>query len=80
MGGDVWMVDPAEYDKDMPRVQEHLEKFERAVANVRRTHTGHPLDEVRQALLKAFESEGLTVWSEVADDAARRIAEGIGEA
>ncbi len=73
------MTDPVEYDKDMPRVEEHLEKFQRAVADVRRTHTGHPLNEVRKALLEAFESEGLTVWSEVADDAARRIA-GAGEA
>ncbi|WP_374776443.1 hypothetical protein OG756_30455 [Streptomyces sp. NBC_01310] len=69
------MVDPAEYDKDIPRVQEHLYKFERAFAKVRGTHRGRLVDEVRQALLEEFESEGLTVWTEVADDAARRIAE-----
>lgn len=69
------MVDPAEYDKDIPRVQEHLRKFERAFGRVRRTHKGRPVDEIRQALLEEFEFEELTVWSEVADDAARRIAE-----
>lgn len=73
------MVDPAEYDKDMPRVQEHLKKFERAVANVRRTHSGRSVAEIRQALLEEFEVEGLTVWSEVADDAALQISGGIGE-
>lgn len=80
IGDDARMVDPAEYDRDMPLVQEHLEKFERAVANVRRSRDGHPLDKVRQALLKEFESEGLVVWKEVADDAARHIAGRIGEA
>lgn len=73
------MVDPAEYDKDMPRVRENLEKFERAVANVRRSHAGCPLDEVRQALFREFRSEGLVVWNEVADDAARHIAGKMGE-
>lgn len=69
------MIDPAEYDKDIPRVQEHLRKFERAFGRVRRTHKGRPVDEIRQALLEEFEFEELIVWSEVADDAARRIAE-----
>ncbi|WP_338898135.1 hypothetical protein WBG99_23085 [Streptomyces sp. TG1A-60] len=75
IGGDVRMVDPAEYDKDIPRVQEHLRKFERAFGKVRGTHKGRPVDKIRQALLEEFGSEGLIVWSEVADDAARRIAE-----
>lgn len=79
MIGDAQMVDPAEYDRGMPRVQEHLEKFERAVSNVGRTHSGYPVDEVRQALSEEFESEGLVVWSEVADAAARRIVGGISE-
>ncbi|WP_447007299.1 hypothetical protein ACRAKI_12885 [Saccharothrix isguenensis] len=71
------MVDPAEYGKDMPGVQDYLEKFERAVANVRRAHSGRPVDKIRRALLEEFESEGLVVWSEVADDAAVQISREI---
>ncbi|MFD8981174.1 hypothetical protein [Streptomyces sp. NPDC059564] len=77
IGGDVRVVDPAEYDKDIPSVQEHLKRFERAVANVRRTHGGRSMEEIRQALLEEFDSMGLVVWSEVADDTARRIADGL---
>ncbi|MEU7569695.1 hypothetical protein AB0A99_27545 [Streptomyces fradiae] len=69
------MVDPTEYDKDIPCVQEHLHKFQRAFGKVRATHRGRPVGEIRQALLKEFESEGLTVWSEVTVDAAHRIAQ-----
>lgn len=35
------------------------------------------MGEIRRALLEEFESEGLVVWSEVTDDAARVIARGI---
>lgn len=52
------MVDPADYDKDIPRIQEHLCKFERSFGKVRGTHMGRPVDEIRQALLEEFESEG----------------------
>ncbi|MFI9644992.1 hypothetical protein ACIHAA_01645 [Streptomyces sp. NPDC052040] len=69
------MVGPAEYDKDIPHMQEHLRKFERAFGKVRGTRKGRPVDEIRQALQEEFESEGLILWSEVADDAARRISE-----
>ncbi|MGK5731846.1 hypothetical protein [Streptomyces sp. URMC 124] len=75
IGGDVRMVDPAECHKAIPGVQENLRKFERAFGKVRMTHRGRPVGEIRQALLEEFESEGLTVWSEVTDDAAWRIAE-----
>lgn len=71
------VVDPAEYDKDIPSVQERLKQFERAVANVRRTHGGRSMEDIRQALMEEFDSMGLVVWSEVADDTARRIADGL---
>lgn len=35
------------------------------------------MEEIRQALLEEFDSMGLVVWSEVADDTARRIADGL---
>ncbi|MFJ3659643.1 hypothetical protein ACIPPM_04150 [Streptomyces sp. NPDC090119] len=74
------MVESAEYDEAAPRIREYLERFERAVAQVRLTHGDRPVDEVRLALAEAFASECLVVWSEVTDDAARRIAEaGSGE-
>jgi len=76
IGGDQEMADPSEYDESMPRVQEDLEAFERAIASVRRTHGGFAIEEVRQALLVALDAEGLTVWNEVVDDAARHIAGG----
>ncbi len=74
IGGDQEMADPSEYDESMPRVQGDLEGFERAIASVRRTHSGFAIEEVRQALLVALDAEGLTVWNEVVDDAARHIA------
>ena len=49
IGGDVRMVDPAEYDKDIPRVQEHLRKFERAFGKVRGTHKGRPVDALTES-------------------------------
>ncbi|MFI5793432.1 hypothetical protein [Streptomyces sp. NPDC051677] len=73
------MTDPSEYDKATPYIQEHLEKFERALEKVRRTHGGRPLEEVRQALLEAFDSEGLAVWNEVVDYAAHRVASDEGQ-
>ncbi len=68
------MADPSEYEKDMPLVREHMRKFERAVANVRRSHTGRPLSEVRQVLLEEFKRESMVVSKEAAEMTARRIA------
>lgn len=68
------MADPGGYDADMPIVEQHLEKYQRALASVRRTHRGRPVTEVREALAEAFEAEGIQVWDEVADDAARLIS------
>lgn len=70
------MAESGEYDEAMPRVQEHLEKYERALAEVRRTHRGRSVEEVREALSRAFEVEGIDVWTEVVNDAARLISGG----
>ncbi|MGI5215413.1 hypothetical protein [Plantactinospora sp. CA-290183] len=74
MAQDNAMAEPTGYEQDMPVVQAHVEKFERAWAKVRSTHRGRSVDEVRAALAEAFNAEGLTVWKEVADAAARTIA------
>ncbi len=66
------------YDEAVPQVREYLEKYQRALEVVRETHRGRPIGEVRQALSEAFEAEGLEVWNEVAEDAARRISESPG--
>ncbi|NGY59102.1 hypothetical protein G7043_09205 [Lentzea sp. NEAU-D13] len=58
----------------MPIVERHLEKYQRALASVRRTHRGRPVAEVRETLAVAFEAEGIQVWDEVVDDAARLIS------
>ncbi|MER6315626.1 hypothetical protein ABT237_17870 [Streptomyces sp. NPDC001581] len=58
----------------MPQVQRYLEKYQRALEVVRTAHRGQPIEEVRSALAEAFEAEGLEVWSEVAEDAARLIS------
>ncbi len=68
------MADPNAYDEAMPHIQEHLEKYQRALSSVRLTYHGRPVEEVREALTAAFEAEGLNIWTEVADDAARLIA------
>ncbi|GAB3676283.1 hypothetical protein GCM10027589_46410 [Actinocorallia lasiicapitis] len=62
------------YDESMPQVEEHVEKYQRALARVRATHRGRPVEDVRDALSAAFREEGVDVWAEVADDAARLIA------
>ena len=58
----------------MPKVREHVERYQRALAGVRMTHRGRPVDEVREALSEAFEAEGITIWEEVAEAAARLIS------
>lgn len=68
------MTETGGYDEAMPLVQERLEKHQRALAAVRRTYRGRPVEEVRDALLKAFEAEDVDVWAEVVDDAARLIS------
>ncbi|KOU67304.1 hypothetical protein ADK57_17165 [Streptomyces sp. MMG1533] len=68
------MADPRDYDAAIPHVQEHLDRYLRVFTEVRRTHAGRPPEEVRQALVGRFGDEGLTVWNEVVEDAARRIA------
>ncbi|MGI5524760.1 hypothetical protein ACQEUX_28030 [Micromonospora sp. CA-259024] len=68
------MSEPSEYDQSMPAVQANLAKFERAWARVRVTHGGRPVEEVRVALAQAFNEEGVEVWSDVADEAARTIS------
>lgn len=70
------MIRSENYAEDMPIVHERLLKYERALASVRQTHRGCSEVDVRAALDVAFEEEGVEVWSEVADDAARTIAGG----
>ncbi|MBQ0897736.1 hypothetical protein KBX37_32595 [Micromonospora sp. U56] len=65
--------EPAGYEQAMPDIQARVKKYEAALAKARLTHGGS-MEEVREALAEAFEAEGLTVWKEVADDAARLIA------
>lgn len=64
-----------EYDDALPQVRDQLERYQRALERVRASHRGKPLDEVREALAEAFEAEGIKVWTEVAEDAARLISE-----
>ncbi|MFD9703470.1 hypothetical protein [Lentzea sp. NPDC059081] len=66
----------SDYDQVMPLVQAHVEKFGRALAVVRETHVGHPVEQVREALLEACAAEGVDVGAEVVEDAARLISEG----
>ncbi|MEU4714252.1 hypothetical protein AB0F73_11450 [Micromonospora purpureochromogenes] len=66
--------EPAGYEQAMPGIQARVEKYEVGLAKVRLTHGGRSVEEVREALAEAFDAEGLTVWKEVADDAARLIA------
>ncbi|GLX23458.1 MULTISPECIES: hypothetical protein [Streptomyces] len=66
------MADVSEYEKAMPRVQEHVAQYEKALAEIRTTHAGRPAPEAREALLAA----GVRIASEVAQDAAERIADG----
>lgn len=61
------------YDDAMPQVHDYLHRYERALGDVRESHAGRPYGEVLEALTAAFAAEGVTVWAEVAADAARRI-------
>ncbi|MEU5811877.1 hypothetical protein [Streptomyces sp. NPDC047718] len=70
------MADVSEYEKVMPRVQEHVARYEKALAEIRTTHAGRPTPEVREALLAAGERHGVHIANEVAQDAAERIADG----
>ena len=64
----------AGYEQVLPDVQARVRKYEVALAKVSLTYGGRSVEEAREALAEAFEAEGLTVWNEVADDAARLIA------
>jgi hypothetical protein len=66
--------EPGGYEQYIPEVKEHLEVFERVRDRVRADYAGHPVAEVRAALVAAFEQVGLKVWPEVVDDTARVIA------
>ncbi|MFD6418116.1 hypothetical protein [Streptomyces sp. NPDC060194] len=70
------MADVSEYEKAMPRVQEHAARYEKALAEIRTTHAGKPAPEVRKALLATGERHGVRIANEVAQDAAERIADG----
>ncbi|MDH6543972.1 hypothetical protein [Streptomyces sp. SPB4] len=69
------MADASDYEKAMPRVQEHAARFEKALTEIRATHAGRPAPEVKEALLAAGERYGVRVANEVAQDAAERIAD-----
>ncbi|MCX4700686.1 hypothetical protein OG252_32435 [Streptomyces sp. NBC_01352] len=70
------MADPRDYEDATPYIQEHVDRYLRVFTEVRRTHAGRLPEHVREALVAGFDAEGLTVWSEVVDDAARQIAGG----
>ncbi|MFB7788037.1 hypothetical protein ACFY0N_37495 [Streptomyces vinaceus] len=70
------MADASDYEKAMPRVQEHVARFEKALTEIRATHAGRPAPEVKEALLAAGERHGVRIANEVAQDAAERIADG----
>ncbi|QFZ18619.1 hypothetical protein [Saccharothrix syringae] len=64
----------SEYDDISPEVWEHANKFRRALDAVRLTHRGRPVGEIRQALVKECEAEGIKPWNEVLDDAAYQVS------
>ncbi|MFE3582662.1 hypothetical protein, partial [Streptomyces vinaceus] len=53
------MADVSDYEKALPRVQEHVARYEKALAEIRTTHAGRPAPEVREALLAAGERYGV---------------------
>ncbi|MDN3357331.1 hypothetical protein [Actinomadura sp. DC4] len=69
------MASTGGYGEAMPKIQEYLEKYRTALEGVRATHRGRPISEVRRALAQALDVEGVEVWNEVAEDAARLISE-----
>ena len=72
------MSNSGDYAADHPVVHDYLEKYGKVIARVRATHSGQPIAVVREALSRAFEAEGLSVWAEVLEDASRQIV-GNGE-
>lgn len=70
------MADTSEYENAMPWVQEQVTRYEKALAEIRVTHAGRSVSEVKAALLAAGERHGVRIANEVAQDAAERIADG----
>jgi hypothetical protein len=62
------------YEKAVPQIREQLDSYQRVLGAVRESHAGRPIDEVTEALARAFEAEGIEVWNEVIQDAARLIS------
>lgn len=69
------MSSSGEYVAGCQAAGEYLEKFQRIIARVRADRGGRPIHVVREDLLRAFDAEGLSVWHEVLEDAARRIVD-----
>ncbi|WP_147267935.1 hypothetical protein [Spongiactinospora rosea] len=67
-----------DYEAVMPQVQAYLERYGRAFEAVRVPFRGWPREVVREVLVEAFKTEGIEVWREVIEDAARLISEGEG--
>jgi plasmid stability protein len=70
------MAEKSRYDEAMPHVEQHLHRYERALAIVRKSHRGRSMEEVREALLQACALEGVSITDEAADDAAYLISSG----
>ncbi|WP_125732711.1 hypothetical protein [Amycolatopsis sp. WAC 04197] len=64
------------YDDKMPNVEDYLHDYRKVLERVRASRQGYPISEVRQALREGFESEGVEVWDEVLEDAAKLISAG----
>ena len=62
-----------DYTVDRQVVHDYVEKYGKVIARIRATYGGQSIAVVREALLRAFEAEGLSVWAEVLEDAARQI-------
>ncbi|WP_125695561.1 hypothetical protein [Amycolatopsis sp. WAC 04169] len=62
------------YDDKMSQVADYLHDYRKVLEQVRSSRQGRPISEVRQALREGFESEGIEVWDEVLEDAAKLIS------
>ncbi|MEV7623720.1 hypothetical protein [Actinoplanes sp. NPDC089786] len=62
------------YGDAMPQVRDHVAKFKTVLGRVRTTHRGRPQSEVLSALEAEAAAEGIEVWREVAEEAARLIS------
>jgi len=69
------IVDDGGYGESAPKIRHYLERFEVVLDRVRTTHCGRPTNEVMIALEMEAAAEGIEVWKEILEDAARVISE-----